>query len=157
MIACHAEGREKQVTTWNPECKKEQGPAPRAALDLWTAGKGSTWGNQITHMSYWDMKTPSRQFHVFRWEDLSAGRWSRHHKEEQRTKSNTIRDKASNHNRNTYTTTQNHTAALLYQACSVFFHICSSVHFCWAHQVEVQLHWTLTFPFPGCFLMAEAH
>lgn len=44
VIACHAEGQEKQVTTWNPQCKREQGPAPRAALDPWTVGKGFTAG-----------------------------------------------------------------------------------------------------------------
>lgn len=69
MIECHAEGREKQVTTWNPECKKEQGPAPRAALDLWTAGKGSAWGNQIIHISHYESTIQTGNF-MFSSEDI---------------------------------------------------------------------------------------
>ena len=140
VIACHAEGREKQVTTWNPECKREQGPAPRAALDLWTVGKGFTWGNQLTWATWGWRHRSGWPFHLFSWGHLPAGRWNRHHKEEQRARTNQLEIELLI---TTWTSTQQPKCRQLYSFTKLvllLFHIYSSVLFCWTHEVKVQFH-----------------
>lgn len=136
VIACHAEGREKQVTTWNPECKREQGPAPRAALDLWTVGKGFTWGNQLTWATWMWRHHPGWPFHLFSWGHLPAGRQKRHHKEKQRARTTQLEIEPLT---TTWTSTQHHKSRQLYcftELVVLLFHIYSSALFCWTHEVK---------------------
>lgn len=139
VIACHAEGREKQVTTWNLGCKREQGPAPRAALDLWTVGKGFTWGNQLTWATWRWRHHPGWPFHLFSWGHLPAGRQNRHHKEKQRARTTQLEIEPTT---TTWTSTQHHKSKQPYcfTKLVLLFHIYSSALFCWTHEVKVQFH-----------------
>lgn len=140
VIARHAEGWEKQVTTWNPECKREQDPAPRAALDLWTVGKGFTWENQLTWDTWRWRHHPGWPFHLFSWRHLQAGTRNRQHKEEQRARTTPLEIEPLT---TTRTSTQQPKSRQLYcftKLVLLLFHIYSSALFCWTHEVKVQFH-----------------